>query len=767
MSGPLNRYLDYTRGKAKNFLYKLLFSPLGLLYEIGVSCRNFAYDHGINSSFESSLPVISVGNITMGGTNKTPFVEMLARRFLELGLRPGIVTRGYGGKKKGRSPLLVVNGQGKRDEVGDESLLLSSRLQDVPIAVSLDRLAALERLHSEGGVDIAISDDTFQHRRMARDVDIVLIDATCPFGNGNLFPAGILREPPKNLMRSHIVVITKSDQVDKDDLNSLIAAVQGYAPGKPLFTSRLVLEKWQRWDGDALVDADPLKPGMPVLIFSAIGNPESFRNFIESMGFDVKEELRYRDHHLYSRNDLDDIMRRCSAVGAQVAVCTEKDVYNLPRDGKASFPVFIPSVMTTVDDGANFFAALTKALRPKIVISSNGHGEDSMACMLADRLKRDLPKAQIYAFPLVGKGKVFEDAGIEVYPPPFDTPSGGVIKYSFSELLKDIRAGLFGHIKRQLDAWSRLRGTIRTPLCVGDVYLLLHALWGQGMPPILLATAKTVYLRGHLVIERWILRNKARRVWTRDEMTAFELKKSSVDAVYAGNPIMDLASDNNNEADEALWPTGEGYRVLLLPGSRQDAYNDVKLLLRAAELVSRELKASFLMVIAPSIEWHKMASSLEDYSLSGDILEKDDLKVKVAFCPVSAAARRADVLLGLGGTANQVCAGLGVPVVSVDDKGKRVQKKLLGDAEVLVKRDPRRLALEVVSILKDRERHRYMSSVGRQRMGQPGCIEDVTGYLLYELGWKHRHDLYCFLEDKFLDVFNEINDEEEVKLGVE
>jgi len=127
--------------------------------------------------------------------------------------------------------------------------------------------------------------------------------------------------------------------------------------------------------------------------------------FYRKHGFDVKEELRYRDHHLYSRNDLDDIMRRCSAVGAQVAVCTEKDVYNLPRDGKASFPVFIPSVMTTVDDGANFFAALTKALRPKIVISSNGHGEDSMACMLADRLKRDLPKAQIYAFPLVGRAR--------------------------------------------------------------------------------------------------------------------------------------------------------------------------------------------------------------------------------------------------------------------------------------------------------------------------------------------------------------------------
>ena len=767
MPGPLNRYLDYTRGKAKNFLYELLFSPLGLLYGIGVSCRNFAYDHGVISSYEPSIPVISIGNITMGGTNKTPFVEMLARKFMSLGIRPGIITRGYGGKKKHKNPVLVLNGQGNRDEVGDESLLLSSRLPNVPVAVSLDRLAALEKLRLEGGVDIAISDDTFQHRRMARDVDVVLIDATCPFGNGKLFPAGILREPPKNLRRAHILVITKSDQVSKDDLSSLMAAVKRHAPDKPLFTSRLVLEKWQRWDGDVLVDMDPLKPGMPVLIFSAIGNPESFRNFIESMGFDVREELRYRDHHLYSTGDLDDIMRRCRTVGAEVAICTEKDVYNLPGYDKASFSVFIPSVMTTVDDEARFFAALTKALRPKIVISSNGHGEDSMACLLAGRLKNVLPKARMYAFPLVGKGKVFEDAGIEVYPPPFDTPSGGVIKYSFFELLKDIRAGLLGHIRRQLDAWSRLRRTIRTPVCVGDVYLLLHALWGQGMPPVLLATAKTVYLRGHLIIERWILKNKSRRVWTRDEMTAAELKKSYVEAVYSGNPIMDLASDNNIEADETLWPKEDGYKVLLLPGSRQDAYNDVRLLLGAAELVSKEVEASFLMVIAPSIEWDKMASNLKDYSLDGDILVKDGLKVKVTFCPVSSAAEKADILLGLGGTANQVCAGLGVPVVSIDDKGKRVQKKLLGDAEVLVKRDPRKLALEVVSILKDRERHKYMSLVGRQRMGQPGAIEDVSRYLLYELGWKHRHDLYCFLEERLLHVSEDINNGEEVKLRVE
>ena len=182
----------------------------------------------------------------MGGTNKTPFVEMLARKFLTLGLNPGLVTRGYGGKHKDKGPILVVNGKGDRGQVGDESLLLSSRLPGVPVAVSLDRLAALEMLRWENKVDIAISDDTFQHRRMVRDVDIVLIDATCPFGNGKLF-CRCLERVPKSLKRAHILVITKADQVKEEALAELISLVRKYASDKPIFTSRLVLERWQKW----------------------------------------------------------------------------------------------------------------------------------------------------------------------------------------------------------------------------------------------------------------------------------------------------------------------------------------------------------------------------------------------------------------------------------------------------------------------------------------------------------------------------------------
>ena len=149
---------------------------------------------------------------------------------------------------------------------------------------------------------------------------------------------------------------------------------------------------------------------------------------------------------------------------------------------------------------------------------------------------------------------------------------------------------------------------------------------------------------------------------------ACELRKVQL-TPFTWKSIMDLAGDNNNAACKDPWTDKEGRRILLLPGSRQDAYKDVRLLLKAAELVTKQINANFLMVIAPSIEWDKMASSLKGYLFEDNLLRKGDLEVAISFCPVAVAAK-ADLLLGLGGTANQVCAGLGVPVVSVDDKGK-------------------------------------------------------------------------------------------------
>ncbi|HOP52978.1 MAG TPA: tetraacyldisaccharide 4'-kinase, partial [Synergistales bacterium] len=199
MGALLTSYFRHIRGEEEGFPWTLL-SPLGWLAGTCSRARNFSYDHGLSISREMPVPVISVGNITHGGTNKTPFVEMLARMFMDAGLRPGIVMRGYGRKEK--DCLLAQECEPRRDLLGDEALLLSGRLGGVPIAVSADRAGGVLRL-AEEGVDLAIADDGFQHRKMGRDVDVALIDATCPFGNGRLMPAGMLRESPRSLIRAH------------------------------------------------------------------------------------------------------------------------------------------------------------------------------------------------------------------------------------------------------------------------------------------------------------------------------------------------------------------------------------------------------------------------------------------------------------------------------------------------------------------------------------------------------------------------------------
>ena len=164
---------------------------------------------------------------------------MLARAMRDRGVRVGIVSRGYGG---GRAPsgtvLVVEGGNGDRSAAGDEPLLLSERLPDVPVAITPIRIDGVRELRRRG-VGLTIADDAFQHRRLGRDADVVLIDATCPFGNGTLIPSGILREPISALERAHLVVLTKVDQADPEALAELRASVERHVPAERILTSRL------------------------------------------------------------------------------------------------------------------------------------------------------------------------------------------------------------------------------------------------------------------------------------------------------------------------------------------------------------------------------------------------------------------------------------------------------------------------------------------------------------------------------------------------
>ena len=328
---------------------------------------------------------------------------------------------------------------------------------------------------------------------------------------------------------------------------------------------------------------------------------------------------------------------------------------------------------------------------------------------------------------------------------PSVTPSGGVIKYRLRDLWRDIRAGLLGHIRDQQSDWRDIAGMVRTPVCVGDVYLLLHTLWGQRIATLLVATAKTVYLSGHWRLERFIIRRCCRKIWARDSDSADQLTASGADAIYAGNPVMDLLGDQI--LTEQAYAECSRPLVMLLPGSRLRAYEDVKMLLDAAVILQAQKACDYVMTLAPTISPQRLVEACEGWENDekngeSDKLKKGDVEIRLHQGDVPLAAKGARLLIGLGGTANQLCAGMGIPVISIDEKGKRVQKKLLEDSELLVEPTPAALADCALKVLTNPELHAMMSRAGKSRMGKPGALDSVVGYVGRELGWGVRCEVY-------------------------
>ena len=722
MNELLKYYMNYARGIKRNVLLDALFVPLSWIGNAWTICADTLRSHGLTRTHEPSLPVISVGNLTYGGTNKTPFAMMLAQHAKSCGVKAGIVTRGYTGRSK--EVLVIREGSGERELTGDEPLMLSKSLGELPVAVSVNRIDGVNALKREG-VELVIADDAFQHKALKRDVDIVLIDALCPFGSGRLIPAGILREGVSALKRADIVVITKTEYVSPEQTASLIEQVSRYVERERIFTSRLEVTHWEL--------NTPHKTAK-VYAFSGIGSPDSFRHTLEASGINICGFSVFRDHHQYTRKDIEELCRLAQEKGADFMACTEKDLYNLPRGycGLFTLPVCVPKVRAVMNEDEKFFTLLAGLLRPKVVVASNGYGEDAIGVKLAQKFRRRLPAAEIKAFPLVGKGSAYVQAGFDVVSARSVPPSGGVLKYSLRALIGDVKAGLLRQVRSQLRDWRKVSHSVRTPVCVGDVYLLLNTLWGSGMRPMFCATAKTVYLSGHWLIERAIIRRFTLRTWARDEKSALELGRS---AVYAGSPVMDLLDDS-----QGLSEKGERDVILLLPGSRMRACRDVKLLLDAAEILSSNGYHKFRMELAPSLPLDEFAGACMSYGWKADAntLTCNGITITLTHDGIAKAAKNVKILVGLGGTANQLCAGLGIPVISIDEKGKRVQKKLLADSEILTASTGEALAREALRVMNDPELYERMSNAGRERMGRPGALDDIVNYACEVLGWELR-----------------------------
>ena len=742
MGKILESYMLYVKGKKYNFLIDMIFTPLSWITGLTISIMDFFRAHGLTKTQEPPLPLISVGNLTYGGTNKTPFVCMLAHYAISKGIKVGIVTRGYSGRSN--EVLIIRNGEGNRFEVGDEPLLLSRELPDVPVAVAKSRLEGVEALKARG-VELVIADDAFQHRAMFRDVDIVLIDALCPWGSGKLIPAGTLREKISALSRADILVLTKSEQATPEDLEKLKQEVKKYIAPEKIFTSEIKHDGWINFNA-------PVNPkNKKAFAFSAIGSPESFIKTLRDLGVTVVASKSFRDHHSYSQKNLESLQALAKKFNADFITCTEKDLFNFPESPEKSswnfdIPLAVPKVRAEVNNHEKFFALLAESLRPKIIVASNGYGEDAIGVVLAKKLRERLPESKISIFPLVGRGEAYKKEGFEIASTLSDTPSGGVLKYSLKDLFGDMRAGLISQVKAQLKDWRKIAGKIRTPVCVGDVYLLLHTLWGSGARPIFIATAKTVYLSGHWRIERAIIRRYSKICITRDKKSAEQLGHN---AIYAGNPIMDLLGNGNAITNGKIAPEiySRGDYILLLPGSRTRACKDVKLLLDAVDLIAEQTggrQKNFRMTLAPTLIFDDFFAACESYGWkkSGGVLSNNKNKIELNFSGIADSVKDVKILLGFGGTANQLCAGLGIPVISIDEKGKRVQKKLLGDAEILVDPTAQALAASAISLIQNFEKYSFMSSAGIERMGTPGALDFTVNFGAEELGWEIREKIF-------------------------
>ncbi len=312
-------------------ILRVALGILSLPYRGAVAARNGLYDRGLLRQERLPCPVISVGNLTVGGTGKTPTVILLAALLRERGRRPAILSRGYGGSA--RAPVTVVSdGKGILAgwrESGDEPVLIARAVPGVPVLTGPRRIltgrVAVERF----GADVLILDDAFQHRALFRDLDIVMLDAASPFGNGSLLPRGPLREPPEALSRAHLLIRT--------------GGAEGGEPlrGAPLLPVFRGIHRPRGLVEAATGHMGPLMElrGTRVCAFAGIGSPKAFRQSLTALGAEVVAFRAFPDHHPYRRSDLDDLRRQAGEYGARLIVTTEKDGIRL-----ADFPDFLADV---------------------------------------------------------------------------------------------------------------------------------------------------------------------------------------------------------------------------------------------------------------------------------------------------------------------------------------------------------------------------------------------------------------------------------------
>jgi tetraacyldisaccharide 4'-kinase len=316
------------RAGALPALLRFLFEIISWFYASVVGVRNFLYDIKVLKAVKLSVPVISVGNITTGGTGKTPTVIMLVKELKKLGRHPAVLTRGYGAPKGGKS---------------DEVMVIEHECPGVPVIVNGDRVAGGREAIEKHNADVLVLDDGFQHRRLARDLNIVLVDATEPMGIPGVLPRGSWREPPYNLKRATMIMLTRCEQVEDELANLAAGLLTQWVSPREIFQQRTNVIGLHDQDDHPVPLVATLggaENGRKVIAFAGIGNPAGFLHTVRSLGMRVSAATWFDDHHLYLLpSDLAPLAALAKQRPIEALVTTLKDWVKLRgRDLPAGLP---------------------------------------------------------------------------------------------------------------------------------------------------------------------------------------------------------------------------------------------------------------------------------------------------------------------------------------------------------------------------------------------------------------------------------------------
>ncbi|MCX8053928.1 MAG: tetraacyldisaccharide 4'-kinase [Armatimonadetes bacterium] len=352
-------------GEEKGFfswIFRGLAWPLSALYRVGLAAYLWTYRCGLRKRQILPVPVISVGNLTFGGTGKTPAVEKICRMLASSGKSPAVLSRGGGSKAEGCT--VVSDGESvlcSVRECGDEPVLLARCLSGVPIIVGKDRFAAGSMACEKFKPSVIVLDDGFQYWQLHRDLDIVVIDEARPFGSGYVMPMGDLREPICGLRRAQALLInsTVTHHHGSSNLKQLLSKL---APNAELFMCRRRPKRLLASDSSA-IDLEWLR-GRRVVAFCGIGSPVSFFSMLNSLGAVVCEAIAFPDHHMYSAKELEYLASRLQVHTAEAAVTTAKDAVRLER--KSTIPnLYVLEIELEIDDEKRFAELLERVLNRK------------------------------------------------------------------------------------------------------------------------------------------------------------------------------------------------------------------------------------------------------------------------------------------------------------------------------------------------------------------------------------------------------------------